>query len=98
VVRARTYFYHAQRHYMLYTERFHFHHRIRVRGIKHIIFYGLPHFASFYSEMLNMMDSDNDVTCTVLFSKFDGMRLEQTVGTARAQTMLTSQKTTHLYM
>ena len=98
VVRARSHLYNGQRHYMLYTERFHYHHRIRVRGIRHIVFYGLPHFAEFYPEMLNMMDSQTDITCTVLYNKFDALRLEQIVGTARAQQLLAADKSTHLFM
>jgi U3 small nucleolar RNA-associated protein 25 len=98
VVRARSHFYHAQRHYLLYTERFHYHHRSKIRGLRHVIFYGLPHFAGFYSELLNMMESDTDVSCTILYHKFDAVRLEQVVGSARVQDMLSSQKATHLYM
>lgn len=44
VSRARSYFFHGQRAVLLYTERFHYHRRPRIRGLQHIIFVGLPLF------------------------------------------------------
>ena len=69
-----------------------------MRGIRHIVFFGLPHFAELYAELLNMMDSQTDITCTVMYCAFDALRLEQVVGTARAHQMLAADKHTHLFM
>ena len=55
MARARDIFYHGQAHFMLYSERFHFFRRIRLRGIRHIIFYQPPTIPTFYSEMCNLM-------------------------------------------
>jgi len=44
VSRARSYFFHGQRAVMLYTERFHYHRRPRIRGLQHIVFVGMPLF------------------------------------------------------
>jgi len=38
---------------MLYTERAHFFRRFRLKGIGHIIFYQLPQYPHFYSELCN---------------------------------------------
>lgn len=54
---------------MLYTERFHFYRRYRVRGIRHILFYAPPATAEFYAEMLNLLQEASDqseaVSCVV---------------------------------
>ncbi|XP_065832625.1 U3 small nucleolar RNA-associated protein 25 homolog [Oscarella lobularis] len=60
VSRARTYFYHGNRHFLLYTERYHFYRRIQIRGMRHIIFYELPHYHEFYVELINAMESGID--------------------------------------
>jgi len=52
-----------------YTERFHFYHRYRIRGIRHVIFYAPPSTAHFYPEMLNLLQEASDqseaVSCVV---------------------------------
>lgn len=55
VARARDMFYHGDAHFLLYTERFHFFNRIRVKGIRHLVFYQPPNFPHFYYEMCNLM-------------------------------------------
>jgi U3 small nucleolar RNA-associated protein 25 len=55
ISRGRSNFYHGRRAVMLYTERIHFFRRLRIRGIESIVFYGLPVYAHFYAEMLNLM-------------------------------------------
>ncbi|XP_026682408.1 digestive organ expansion factor homolog [Diaphorina citri] len=55
IARARDLFFHAEKHFLLYSERFHFFRRIRVRGIRHIVFYEPPQFPHFYSELINFM-------------------------------------------
>ena len=48
-------FFHGKRHILLYTERFHFFRRYRIKGIRHVIFYGLPLYPQIYSEIMNLM-------------------------------------------
>lgn len=47
---ARTEFFHGRIKLMLFTERFHFYRRFRMRGIHHIVFYAPPVRADFYAE------------------------------------------------
>jgi U3 small nucleolar RNA-associated protein 25 len=42
VTRARSAFFHGEKTYLLMTERFQFFRRVVVRGIRHVVFYGLP--------------------------------------------------------
>lgn len=97
ITRARTSFFHGHQTIMLYTERFHFFRRPRVRGIRHLIFYGLPENASFYPELLNLVQGDN-VTCACLFSKYDRFKLERIVGTERCARMITSEQPTFMFV
>lgn len=55
VARARDMFFHNQARFLLYSERFHFFRRVRLKGIRHIIFYQPPTFPHFYSEICNLM-------------------------------------------
>ncbi|CAI5534735.1 unnamed protein product [Closterium sp. Naga37s-1] len=53
VHRARAWFFQNRRRIMLYSERSHFYHRYRIRGIREVIFYSLPCYPHFYAEFLN---------------------------------------------
>lgn len=55
VARARDMFFHGDAHFLLYTERYHFFNRIRLKGIRHLVFYHLPIFPHFYYEICNLM-------------------------------------------
>ncbi|CAH0475421.1 unnamed protein product [Peronospora belbahrii] len=55
ISRARTSFYHGYCHVMLYTERFHFYHQYAIRGIEHLIWYGVPQWPDFYPELVNLI-------------------------------------------
>lgn len=98
VSRARNWLYHGERKYTLYTERFHYHFRPRLRGVRHVIFYGLPNFPEFYSEILNNVAVEATTTCTALYSALDALRLERTVGSQRCEQMLHSEQPVHLYV
>ncbi|KAF7153893.1 hypothetical protein RHSIM_Rhsim01G0197100 [Rhododendron simsii] len=63
-----------------------------VRGIQNLIIYSLPERKEFYPEVVNMLEGSHSMTCTVLFSRFDQLRLERIVGTAPAKRMVTSEK------
>ncbi|CAL2225980.1 unnamed protein product [Prunus armeniaca] len=90
ISRARVQFFEGKRKIMLYTERSHFYHRYKIRGIQNLIIYSLPERKEFYPEVVNMIDGSHDMACTVLFSHFDLLRLERIVGMASAKRMVTS--------
>lgn len=107
LARARDLFYHSENHFLLYSERFHFFRRIRLRGIRHIIFYQPPTFANFYSELLNFMQDayqnlesgdKGNMTVTVLYSKYDAPQLASIVGSTRASKMIVSDKNVHMFV
>ncbi|KAK9507552.1 hypothetical protein O3M35_007381 [Rhynocoris fuscipes] len=108
ITRARSKFFHGKTQFLLYTERFHFYRRIKLRGIRHIIFYQPPTNPNFYSEICNFLHDykkgdDNeageiDLSINVLFTKFDVLQISAIVGTERAVKMLASEKTVHMFM
>eukprot|EP00049_Salpingoeca_infusionum_P022861 m.9247 g.9247 ORF g.9247 m.9247 type:complete len:771 (+) comp5436_c0_seq2:192-2504(+) len=98
VSRARSYFFHGQRRFMLYTERYHYHQRPTLRNIKHIVFYQLPQYPQFYSELLNLIPDASDATCTALFTKYDAESLCRVVGASRGAKMLVSEKDTYMFV
>lgn len=107
VARARDMFYHSDAHFLIYSERFHYFRRIRVKGIRHLIFFALPTFPHFYSEMCNLMQeanqnpksgSDSNMTVTCIYSKYDVQQLSAVLGTERAARMIASDKNVHMLM
>lgn len=100
VSRARDLFYHEKKQFLLFTERFHFYKRYSIRGIRNLIFYQLPVYAKFYSEICNMLEDQRDaasqLTCSVIYSKFDALRLAAVVGSDKARTLLDSDKSLHM--
>ncbi|GKV00419.1 hypothetical protein SLEP1_g13106 [Rubroshorea leprosula] len=57
-----------------------------------MIIYSLPERKEFYPEIVNMLEESDEATCTVLFSRFDQLRLERIVGSASAKQMVKSEK------
>ncbi|CAF3672910.1 unnamed protein product [Adineta steineri] len=55
VLLARNIFYHREVRFLLMTERFHFYHRYRIKGIRHILFYDLPSYGNFYPEIVHFL-------------------------------------------
>nr|XP_033792949.1 digestive organ expansion factor homolog isoform X2 [Geotrypetes seraphini] len=103
VSRARQFFLKGEKQFLLFTERFHFYKRYTLKGIKNLIFYELPTYPHFYSEVCNMMKAtgcgeEATWTCTVLYCKYDAQRLAAIVGTDRAAQMLHSKKNVHLFV
>jgi len=69
--------------------------RYKIRGIRNLIFYGPPDHPQFFSEFLSFPFLDDgvdasDVTCHVLYSKYDFFRMERIVGTKEAVTMVSA--------
>ncbi|XP_064159609.1 U3 small nucleolar RNA-associated protein 25 homolog [Anguilla rostrata] len=103
VSRARHFFQKGDTQFLLFTERFHFYKRYRIKGIHNLIFYGLPTYAHFYSEVCNMLQAgasgeEASWTCTALYSRYDAQRLAAVAGADRAALMLRSQKAVHLFV
>ncbi|XP_038206745.1 digestive organ expansion factor homolog [Zerene cesonia] len=107
IARARDMFFHTEAHFLLYSERVHFFRRLRIKGIRHIIFYQPPTYPHFYSEMLNLMQesnqnkfggSDCNMTATVLYCKYDMQRAAALLGAQRLARMAASDKSVHMYV
>ena len=67
--------------------------RYKLRGIRNIIFYAPPDHPQFYTEYLSypFLDSGvepSDVTCRVIYSRYDFMRLECIAGTEGAAELI----------
>jgi len=63
-----------------------------------VIFYALPDHAHFYSELLNFIQSSFDKnTINVIFSKFDKLRLERVVGSAKVDKILQGEKKVYTF-
>jgi hypothetical protein len=69
--------------------------RYKIRGIRNLIFYGPPDHAAFYTEFLSYPFLDDgvepsDVTCRVLYSRYDWFRMERIAGTKGARQLIKS--------
>ncbi|KAJ7680675.1 digestive organ expansion factor [Mycena polygramma] len=89
ISRARQAFFSGKKSFILISERFHFYKRYKIRGIRNLIFYGPPDHPQFYTELLSCPFLDDgveasDVTCRVLYSKYDWFRVERIAGTEGA--------------
>lgn len=58
VTGARSKFFNGVKKLLLLTERFHYFHRLKLRGIRKLVFYSLPTEPQFYPELLSMMLQD----------------------------------------
>lgn len=96
ITKTRSLFAEKKKHFLLFSERFQFFYRYRLKGIKHIIFYQLPHYPNYYAELLNFMERTSSASCTVLYSRFDGFKLEAVVGIERCKQMVSSVKDSHM--
>lgn len=77
--------------------------RYTIKGIRNLIFYELPTYPHFYSDVCNMLRATTSGeeaawTCTVLYSRYDAQRLAAVVGVERAAQMLQSKKNVHLFI
>ncbi|XP_063958961.1 U3 small nucleolar RNA-associated protein 25 homolog [Lytechinus pictus] len=104
ISRARHYMREGTRHTLIITERLHFFRRFKLRGIHHIIFYQLPTYPHYYSELCNMLETPTtegamkEHTCSVLYSKYDALRLGPVVGLKRNTQMMNSEKNVHMFV
>lgn len=106
VARARDMFFHGDAHFLIYSERFHFFNRIRLKGIRHIIFYQLPTLPHFYSEVCNFMQEANqnkkvgsgsNMSVTVIYSKYDANQMALILGSERLAKIASSANNFHMF-
>ena len=96
--RIRSHFASGKTRILLYSERAHFYHRYKIRGIKDIVVYSLPDHNGFLAELVNMIGDDHvaNASVTVLFNRFDAIQLGRAVGTKRAKEMLRAEASSFL--
>jgi U3 small nucleolar RNA-associated protein 25 len=114
ILLARNIFYHREVRFLLMTERFHFYHRYRIKGIRHVLFYDLPSYGHFYPEIVHFLtlphvedkkkqittsnQTNEPSTCTALYAKEDALKLAYILGQNAVTDLLNSEKNTHLFM
>ncbi|KAJ3532554.1 hypothetical protein NMY22_g7700 [Coprinellus aureogranulatus] len=89
ISRARLAFFKGEKSFLLVSERFHFYKRYKLRGIRNLVFYGPPDHPQYFTEFMSYPFLDegvdpSDVTCRVLYSRYDWFRLERIAGTEAA--------------
>ena len=112
ILLARNIFYHREVRFLLMTERFHFYHRYRIKGIRHLLFYDLPSYGHFYPEIVHFLTLphanekktidtksvvDQSFTCTALYAKEDALKLAYILGQQTVTEILSSDKKTHIF-
>jgi U3 small nucleolar RNA-associated protein 25 len=106
ISRGRARFLQGRKDIMLYTGRSFFFMRHFIKGVKHLVFFGLPEHGEFYPNLVNMMSVDHlqgtqvDISifsCLCLYTKYDAHALERIVGTKYCDTMINGEKGTFLF-
>lgn len=91
----------------LYTGRCHFFKRHKIKGARHLIFFGLPEHPDFYSDMVNSLnnmgktrvdfDLESPISCLSIFTKYEMHSLERIVGTSHCEHIIKSEKQIFLF-
>ncbi|EXJ72275.1 uncharacterized protein A1O5_04779 [Cladophialophora psammophila CBS 110553] len=97
VMRARSHFLSGRHALLLYSERAHHHFRYRIKGVRKILWYGVPENPIFWTEIIALLGHATDKkdgqvraakggakgVIRALFTKWDVLKLERIVGTER---------------
>jgi len=100
VRRARSHFMTGRHSVLLYTGRAHHFTRPQIRGVKRVVFYGVPDNPIFYQEVVGFVGASmgrgevekKDAWVKVMFSRFEALALERVVGSERARRMVGSRE------
>lgn len=96
VRKARSHFMNGKHSLLLYTGRAHHFHRYNIRGVKRVVFYGVPENPRFYDEIVGFIGkslergeiSRAEANVRVCFSKWEKLEMERIVGTKRISKMV----------
>lgn len=102
VAKARQLFYFGARQFLIYSERCHFYHRYKIKGVRRVIFYEPPTYAKFYTEIVNMLtpklqgkkfvEDSEQFVATTLFSNHDTLQLGAIIGYSNAVKLIQNKK------
>jgi U3 small nucleolar RNA-associated protein 25 len=96
VRKARSHFMNGKHSVLLYTGRAHHFHRYNLRGVKRVVFYGVPENHIFYDEVVGFVGksleraeiSRVEASVKVCFSRWERLELERIVGSKRVGKMV----------
>jgi U3 small nucleolar RNA-associated protein 25 len=95
--RARAHFLSGRHSFLLYTQRAYHFFRLRLKGVRRVVMYGIPDNPVFYEEVAGgylgtslqeQRMQPEEAGVRVLFSKYDALALERIVGSERMKGML----------